>query len=477
MELEELGPADAAPEHGGLGDVGQEASFEHPAPMLDIPDLGTAPSPSAGLDLPSLDLPRPSAKPKAPASAPSQPMGRSFDDGIDGMESDDAAPEWARPAAKSVAPAALPYVKPVSGVLLSEDGGKEEAARLAAYGPVPPELWKAPLYAYRVKMRQLELKRELVARRADLAKAQAAVDDALVVLAERGRKAVEGNDAYGKLTSAVILAESTLKDRDSALAAETEAHQKQTSALDAQLGKHEAEMAGARAEEKACQAAFDRVDDVRRRIDAKVKRVEIDLRSAVARASSGPAGAAGAAADPEVISRTAEREARLAELAQSMPAVTEATQKLNVVKRKVADIQQKILGVKNERAALEDKFQKRGAAHGAEVQKAQLEVRTARAALGRVMAEDHATFGGEWAEARKELAELDLVQTGRDDAVILHVMALDAHDGDAMKKGVGILAGVALFLCLLMTVPVIVSLGGKPPPPPPAAPAAVNPDE
>jgi hypothetical protein len=426
-----------------------------------------------------------------------KPASSAFDDDADLMKPGGASFDLdfgaagapATGAAPALAPGALlPGVPAPSSLFHSEDGGKAKAARLGDYGDAPAEWWKAPAYAYRVKMRQLDLRRDLVRKRAELEAAQGAVEDALVILAERGRKSIETKDSYSKLLGAVISAEHTLRERDSALAAEADAHAKATAGLDAQISQHEAELAGARAEEKGYNDVFERVDAVRQRADAKVKRIDIDLRAAIARAggaagrkslsdgspASGRNPGAGVLPDAEVQARTAEREARLAELDASMPAVTEAAQKLTVARKKTAGIEQKMLVVKNERASLENQFRRRGAAHGKQVALAQKDVRVAMAALGRAMAVDTATFGAEWAETRAEIGTLDKAVTAKDDDVMLHVMALDAHDAPTVSKGLGLAVGAVVFLLLLVLIPVGLNVASnlRPPPKPAALPAA-----
>ena len=449
LELD-LGPRRPPPVSAGAraGDHGGQLAPELEA--FKTPSLAPPPPKGAHMAAP--------AAPPFDEALPSVDFGGAIDLASTGSTGSDPAPR-------------VPQVKPVSSVLMSEDGGRARASQLADYGDAPDGIWKAPFYAYRVKMRQLELRRALADRRVELENAQGAADDALIVLAERARKQVQGSEAYSKLLGAVIVAENALRERDSAMAAELEAHAKATAGLDGQIARHEAELAGARAEEKSHQVAFDRVDAVRQRADAKVKRIDIDLRNAQARASVQGLPASTAAADPDVVARTAEREARLEELQQSLPAVTEANQKLSIAKKKVDGIEQKMLGVKNQRAALENQFRKRGAAHGAAVQKAQEEVRIALAAMGRAVAGDYNTFGVEWTESRAEIAKLDKATADRDDEVMVHVMALDVHDAKVVSKGMGLVVAFLVLLVLAITAPILVKLiGGTAPPPPPVAP-------
>jgi DNA repair exonuclease SbcCD ATPase subunit len=318
-------------------------------------------------------------------------------------------------------------------------------------------------------MRQRELRRILATRREALASAQAATDDVLVSLAERGRSVLSQKDSYSKLLGAVIAAEHALRERDGALAAETDAHKQKTAGLDARIAEQETELARLKAEEQACEDEFARVDATRQRAEAKIKRVDIELRSALARAQ--PAGVPGTGGvtdeiNAAVAARTAERDARHVELEQAMPAVAEATQKLAVARRKSAALEQTVLVARNERAAIEADFKKRGAAHGAEVAKAQKEVRAALAVLGRTAAADLSTFGAEWSDTRRQLVALDQTTASRDDDVMLHVMALDAYDAEKVRTGLGlILLGVGLLAALAL-VPLVIRAATPTPPVP-----------
>jgi hypothetical protein len=484
----------SAPPAGALGSLdGPTAPISHaPTPVNPaygelelgspvVPDLVFAPrasaapsrAPAVSASAPPVDITEPKlpsfAPPpvrvpsKKPSAAP--PVADSFDD-MDMMSNDYGTIDLAGPTGVDLQapppshvleppPAPLASSKGIT-LLLSEDGGSEAARRLGDYGDAPAEWWKTPMYAYRVKTRQAELRRVLSDRRAELQKAQDATDIALAILGERGRKYVAGNEAYAKLNATVAAAESALNDRDSALAAATDAHRKQLAEIDARIIDGEADVNGAKAEEKSYNDVFTRADEIRQRADVKVKRVDIELRAAVTRATPAGVPAGGAMSDEvrmAVEARTAERDARMAELQQTLPAVADATQRLSAARRRTVDFEQKVRAAKNERAALEATFAKRGATQGAEVESAQKGVRTALAALGRAAAGDHSVFGPEWDGARRELALLDKATAGRDDQVMLHVMALDAYDRPKVKTGLVLVLSAIAFVMLLALLP------------------------
>ena len=377
-------------------------------------------------------------------------------------------------------PPAAPPAAP-SALLQSEDGGRAEAERLADHGPVPSAWWKAPLYAYRVTMRRMEVRRALEVCRSDLEKARAAADDALVVIAGRGRAAASRVEACAKLIGAIRSAETALRERDSALAAATDAHNRQVAAIDERIAALEVEVAAAKVEERSHADILAKAEAV----EAKLKRAEIELRNAAARADASSARKPtrdGGQPDTERsltdaalgLKAALERDARQADLQQAAPAVTAATQRLTEARRKLSAIEQRVLAAKNERAASVDQFQKRGAAHGAEVAKAQQRVRTAMVALGRAIVNDTTTFGADWSEAREDIEALDKVVAVRDDDVMLHVMALDAHDHKAVQTGVTLAVALVGLLLALVIVPIVMSGASGARTHPPATPAAAD---
>jgi len=481
-----------------------------PRPPRNVAQFAATPSPAAVAPAqPAAKLPSFAPPPMKTAQKPVQvPTGAStFDDDMqieDGkfeldmgsgpplytppaaQDSGDAPPEWERaPSAeladvpKSPPSAGGPRLVPTSppgpgsnrGGALGVMTDRDAADRLADYGEVPSEVWKAPLYTYRVKMRQSDLRRQLVPRRESLAKAKAAEDDALIAFAERGRPLVAGNPTYVPLLSVAATAEGVLRQRDTALAAESDAHANQVATIDSRLSQLAGDLAQAKAEERSVAVEFSRADDLRQRAEAKVKRVEIELRNAVQRATpSGlPASPDAAAGDPEVHARTVERDARVAELNETMPAVNAATQKLGATRRKVAAAQQQVLDAKNERAALETQFKKRGEAHGAQVSEAQQAVRTALANLGRAGVTDEAAFGAEFADARKDIAALRKTTTTHAEEVALYEHAIEAYDKETVSRGFILLGVIGLVFLILASIPFVLhGTAAKPPPPPEA---------
>ncbi len=153
-----------------------------------------------------------------------------------------------------------------------------EARALADFGPPPDVFWRAPMYALRVVRRRAELRRALALRKDESADAARRAEDALVAFAERARPIAES--AGGRGLDDVRAAEDLMRGRDSALAAEMDAHKGALAEVDARLAPVEAELAAAKQEEEKIARELAAAEEVRRRAEAKVKRAEIEIRNA-----------------------------------------------------------------------------------------------------------------------------------------------------------------------------------------------------
>jgi hypothetical protein len=130
----------------------------------DEDDLG-----GPALELASLPPPAGASGPAihaGPASATITPSGK-LPQPMSSGHLPDAAPSSGRLPAAATSSGALPAVSganasgPVAPIPVTRPAADDPAARHANYGDPPQHFWQTPLYAYRVLMRQMELKREL----------------------------------------------------------------------------------------------------------------------------------------------------------------------------------------------------------------------------------------------------------------------------------------------------------------------------
>lgn len=155
-----------------------------------------------------------------------------------------------------------------------------DATLLAEYGDAPTHWLFAPFYAWRVLRRQRELKRVLVGRREEAARAAHEVEDALVAFAERVRPAAEKRPEFGPMLEELRAAEEVLRSRDRVLATEQDAQSARLASVDARLVKLEAELAHAQSNERAIASEMASAQAALARGETKLKRAESELRTA-----------------------------------------------------------------------------------------------------------------------------------------------------------------------------------------------------
>jgi len=175
-----------------------------------------------------------------------------------------------------------------------------DARALADYGEAPAKWWMTPLYAWRVLTRRPAVRRMLAGCKDELARAQARVEDSLVAFAERVRPVVERNPAHARALADVYTAEEILRSRDTALAAEMDAHRGRLALIDARIAAAETDLMTAEDVERKIADELARVMAVRERAEAKMRRAEIEIRNANAVletcAGGGASGGAGGSA-------------------------------------------------------------------------------------------------------------------------------------------------------------------------------------
>ena len=246
--------------------------------------------PTASLDL-DLDL---SKGPPMPMAAPGAPRGGAASSGaIDRSSLGKVAATSSSPPSSGAAQSAQSGARPSKDGGQARDAGRVdglaiatpeidpfEARALADYGPAPAHWWMTPLYAYRVKKRQPELKRSLLVKRDEATRAETSAEDALMGFAERVRGAAQGNPKYAEVLQEVVQTEDLFRARDTALAGETDAHKQRQAQLEAGIAELEAQLSAVQAEEKVVIGELTEAEALLKRADARVKRAEIEIRNA-----------------------------------------------------------------------------------------------------------------------------------------------------------------------------------------------------
>ncbi len=352
--------------------------------------------------------------------------------------------DWQRPQ-KAVSMAPVAPVRP-AGPRVAPPPEPVEVLAFAAYGAAPDAWWHAPGYLYKVKMRQAALRQKLAERRDLAAKAAGSEEDAVASFGERIRGSSAARiSAYVDAIRAIDAAEQVLRKEDSVLAAEMDAHALKLAGFDQRISPLEAELAHARTDLAQLESASERAEAMR-------KRAEIEARNLASRADAGARGAA------------SERTVR-DQLTRSTAVSAEAAERLSLGRRKTTSIQQRITDAKNERAAVDAHFKRKGNQRGAVVGEARKAYRKAVADLAEKALLDEASFGPEYAETRTQIERLRDALAARARDVALCEGAVDAYDKDVFQRGAMILlASAGAVLLLFGALFYFVAIGGTPAP-------------
>jgi len=422
---------------------------------------------SGSADL-QLDL-KVTAPAKAPVSAPNMASGGGgggldpFGDDDDGSAGSglkidlDMAPPPARssgslpaarlsgpPSHRSLpAPDGAPPIETAAG-----DADPFEARALADYGPPPDALWLTPMYAFRVTKRRGELRQMLAARRAEMARAAAQSEDALVAFAERVRATAEAAGWRGFAN--VMADEEVLRGRDSGLAVEMDAYRAELAQVDARLADVEGAFEHTKAEERTVEAHLAAAEETRARADAKVKRIDIELRNATA-GTGGDAGNTQALVD----ARLAERDARAEEVTAQQAVIAEIQTRLAAARRNVATAAAKVSAVRSDRTAAEGRFKRQTGTRSEGVEESRRRVRASLAEAGRLAFLDQSAFGDDFATAREDVRLASTRAADAVRAVALHEAALTVHDPQKVQQGFILMGGVVALALLLLLFPFI----------------------
>jgi len=310
-----------------------------------------------------------------------------------------------------------------------------EAQALSDYGSPPTEIWRAPQYAYRVLKRRGELVRLLAQKRVLGETTARRAEDGFVSFGERARESLERSGGRG--LEQVLAAEQVLRGRDGALAGAMDGHKAELAEVDARLGAAEGELVRAKQEESRLMALYEAADEDRKRADAKLKRLDIEIRNS--------------GADPNA--RATERSSLAADLAAKDAKLADAQIKLTVGQQATKSAQAKVGTLRTERQSVEQRFARQVGTRSAGVEEARGQVRAALVALGRAMMTDAAT--PELDTARAEVARLDDEARAAAKQVALHEAALGAYDVGKVALGLGLVVATFVLLVVLVLFPFI----------------------
>lgn len=325
-----------------------------------------------------------------------------------------------------------------------------EVALVADYGAAPRSALAAPLYAYRIYARRAPLKRALAEHAAALDAAEAERDTVLARLASELRPTLEASDVFRRVLEPVRELERVAGDRSAALSQADAGYREQMARFDAEIAPLESALSAARATgiERAAQA--DTSDNQLRRAEAKLKRVQIEIRGVldVARQAVGPSGGD---LPPAQAAQLGELQARLAAIEPEVGEVRAAHAGVLVALAKAQSEQRAIesqLGqLARQKASASGAVAKQLSARAAGVSEAEQQRRDAMAEVARAVLAARGSISVPEA-ALVALREHDRRVDERAVRLETHLRALDSYDHERARQGV-ILALSALGLVVL----------------------------
>ncbi len=328
-----------------------------------------------------------------------------------------------------------------------------EVRALADYGEPPHGIVQAVPYAIRVTLRRRELRRALATVRTALTEAERRRDDRLVELGQQMRPVIEGNPELEQAAAPLAVAEKTKQAREAALQSASGEFRERVAGIDRDIAAQDEPLARWAKDTQERQKAWEAADELRKRHEARSKRVAIELRNAQAkleRPETAPADRQQAQAF--IQAAQGERATRAAEEKLATDQAKEAETKLALSRRGLADVEATIAALRKRRRAIEDEFARQGAVRAEGIDAASREVRGALLEIGRKVVRDGIDAAAPGvpaaipgllgqlrdAEAHSKRLQYDLEK---------HLRALDAADDAAVKKGrVLLIAAVVLLL-------------------------------
>lgn len=321
----------------------------------------------------------------------------------------------------------------------------------ADYGDAPPSALATPAYAIRVLRRKRALGGILKDLAAALVDAERQRDELLVRMVQDLRGKILMVEEGATLFEPIVAIERVALERRSALAGTSAEYDARVADLFDRRQANDREMEQQRAVIEQRTASLAEMVRAFERADAKKKRLYIELGGLVSLSEK-----SGGKLTPEQSASVARLEAEI--LAQK-PEVDGTTRALEASKAVLAAAEadlRKIALAGREldrlRKAVDTELQKQIGTRSQGVTEAEQQRLDAFAELGRKVL----TEKGRLVDVRPEV--LDAIargdQTVLDRALALekHVRARDAYDSDALKKGIGILAGAAVALVVVIIV-------------------------
>lgn len=366
-----------------------------------------------------------------------------LDDGpLPDLELDQAPPDLPLPAPP---PPRRDAPVPTAGVLAVDE---VEVAALADYGEAPASFVTWVPYAILVTQRRMALKKSLAELRNLRGAADKDVKDSLVELgrALHARKDADGLRGLSAQLAACDETGQVSAGRNEAWVQAREAADAQRSSLAAKVQEAEKASGPYRDRETKLATQMSTRENDLRRVTARMRRVEIEIRNLRTTAAEG-----GAIDAPKLELLEAEIQARRADVEKAQGHVDELEPQLAKARKELAVMLSAINDLEKQRRAVDqaqDRTEKVHLSTAGEAEQRYHEAveELARAAVERRIAEDV-----EPARARSVLA-MQRALASREREIALHERALGAYDKAAFQKGWAVIAGAGLVVLVMLVL-------------------------
>jgi len=439
------------------------------APRFEVPDLELEPVPRSLRQAAPLAAPPPTPRPAAkPVGAHDQLFGSSFDfgDQLEDLEFERTAqpnlqvageraqrPDSAKRAEPPAADAGPPWPTGRAPVAAELAIDPHELAILADYGDPPDSVPLTLGYAYRVFTRQRQLKHQLIPMAAECERAQIEREATLAELGRELRPAIEQITAFRRILAPLVEIEQRAAARGQALNSINSQRDGEIGQLDTGLDQLKSQVHVEQRQENDARREYDEREANAKRADAKLKRVQIEIRAVlqVAEQKLGPQG--GQIPDAEAAQLADLRvraEALGPEVAQARGEFEQAKQALARVHARLEALRQNERQISRKKQALTGVYQKELSARSQGLSEVEIEQRAALADLARAALAARGTL--DIPEARLE--RVRNVSARADGLIVRAEMqrrAIASYDAPRARQGVR-LACTAVGLLLVLFV-------------------------
>jgi len=439
------------------------------APRFEVPDLELEPVPRSLRQAAPVAAPPPTPRPATrPGSAQDQLFGSTFDfgDELEELEFERTAqpnlqlageralrPDGAKRAEPPAADAGPPWPTgraPVAAELVID---AHELSILADYGEPPDSVPLTLGYAYRVFTRQRELKHQLLPMAAECERAQIEREATLAELGRELRPAIEQITAFRRVLAPLVEIEQRAAARGHALNSINSQRDGELGQLDVGLDRLKSQIEIEQRLEGDAQRQYDAREANAKRVDAKLKRIQIGMR-AVARVAEQKLGPQGGQIPDAEAAQLADLRARAEALgpegAQAQSEFEQAKQALSQAHARLEALRQNERQIGRKKQALAGVYQKQLSARSQGLSEVEIEQRAALADLARAALAARGTLDipEAWLERVRNVG-------ARADALIVRTemqrRAIASYDGPRARQGVR-LACTAVGLLLVLFV-------------------------